>query len=102
MGYALSPIVNLEAGTFEALTVYGNSMLPFYRHGDLLLVSKDASLKVGDRVVVKTNEGKMVGGVFLHRDKDQLIVSSGNRKRPDASLRLSDVSFLGRVMWASQ
>ncbi len=102
MGYALSSIVNLEVGSFEALTVYGNGMLPYYRHGDLLLVSKDASLKVGDRVVVKTNQGKMVGGVFVHRDRDQLVVSSGNRKKPDASLKLSDVNFLGRVMWASQ
>ncbi|MGD9915566.1 MAG: helix-turn-helix transcriptional regulator, partial [Rhizobiaceae bacterium] len=37
-----------------ALKVHGDSMLPLYRNGDVLIVNPAASVRKGDRVVVKT------------------------------------------------
>ena len=41
-----------------ALEITGNSMLPVYRKGDTIIVSPKAVLRKGDRVVVKTTNGK--------------------------------------------
>ena len=41
-----------------ALEVTGDSMLPLYRDGDIIIVSPAATCRRGDRVVVKTAEGR--------------------------------------------
>jgi phage repressor protein C with HTH and peptisase S24 domain len=43
-----------------ALEVSGDSMLPLYREGDRLIVAPSESVRVGDRVVVKTLDGEFL------------------------------------------
>ena len=47
-----------------ALEISGESMLPAYRRGDVIVVSPAAPVRRGDRVVVKTRKGEvMVKGI---------------------------------------
>src|SRR5690606_5733515 len=43
-----------------ALEVTGESMMPVYRDGDIIIVSPSAACRRGDRVVVKTREGEVM------------------------------------------
>src|SRR5262245_61463450 len=52
------PAVNDEHA--YALEISGDSMLPSYRDGDVIVVSPAAPIRRGDRVVVKTKEGEVM------------------------------------------
>ncbi|MGC8000547.1 S24 family peptidase, partial [Salmonella enterica] len=54
-------LIELPAQSGEgayALKVQGDSMLPLYRNGDVLIVEPGAAVRKGDRVVVKTSGGE--------------------------------------------
>ncbi|MEZ5840817.1 MAG: helix-turn-helix transcriptional regulator, partial [Hyphomicrobiales bacterium] len=50
-----------------ALEVSGDSMLPLYRDGDVIIVSPSASVRRGDRVVVKTLDGEVMAKVLVRK-----------------------------------
>ena len=52
------PAVNDEHA--YALEISGDSMLPAYRDGDVIIVSPAAPVRRGDRVVVRTKEGEVL------------------------------------------
>ena len=53
-----------------ALEVTGDSMLPLYRDGDIIIVSPAARVRRGDRVVVKTTDGEVMAKILKRRDAD--------------------------------
>src|SRR6476646_9732034 len=60
-------LVELPARSTEssyALQVQGDSMLPLYRNGDVLIVEPGAITRKGDRVVVKTTGGEVMAKVL--------------------------------------
>lgn len=96
---ALPMPVPQDARTIE---VFGNGMLPLYRHGDRLIVSESAPLRVGDRVVMRTAGFGITGGTLVHRDNRAIAIHQGGRARRDLLVPVAEVEYLGRVIWASQ
>ena len=86
----------------KAINVYGNGMLPLYRHGDQLIVSAAVPLRIGDRVIIETKDKRQVCGTLFHKAEDLLGISLGGQKRKETLIKASDIEFLGRVIWASQ
>jgi phage repressor protein C with HTH and peptisase S24 domain len=90
-----------EDGTY-ALEVTGDSMLPLYRDGDVILVSPTAQLRRGDRVVARTREGEVMVKV-LHRQTPKLIeLHSLNPEHPNRVFQTSEIEWVARIVWASQ
>lgn len=85
-----------------ALEVSGESMLPLYRKGDVLIVSPSARLRKGDRVVVKTMEGEVMAKVLKRRTSERVELSSANPDHEDRVLPLGEVAWMARIVWASQ
>ena len=85
-----------------ALQVQGDSMLPLYRHGDVLVVQPNAAVRKGDRVVVKTNSGEVMAKVLERRTAKAIDLVSLNPEHPDRQLATGDVEWLARIVWASQ
>ncbi len=85
-----------------ALEVSGDSMLPLYRKGDVLIVSPSARVRKGDRVVVKTMEGEVMAKVLRRRTPEQVELSSANPEHPDRVVPLGDIAWMARIVWASQ
>lgn len=86
-----------------ALEVSGDSMLPAYRAGDRLLVDRSASeYRRGDRVVVRTVEGEVLAKELKRRTPTRLELKSLNPDFRDRVLEMKDVSWMGRILWASQ
>jgi phage repressor protein C with HTH and peptisase S24 domain len=85
-----------------ALEVSGDSMEPVYRDGDLIVVSPEASVRRGDRVVAKTLEGEVMVKQLARRSARRVELASLNPEYPDRTLAPEDLAFLARIVWASQ
>ena len=90
-----------KAGVY-ALEVQGDSMMPLYRDGDVLIVEPGAQVRRGDRVVVKTREGEVMAKV-LHRQTPRTIdLVSLNPEHPNRSFDIDEIDWIARIIWASQ
>lgn len=85
-----------------ALQVQGDSMMPLYRDGDILIVQPGASLRKGDRVVAKTRDGEVMAKVLATRTSETVTLMSLNPLYPDRALAVVDVEWMARIVWASQ
>ncbi|TCL75515.1 helix-turn-helix transcriptional regulator [Rhizobium sp. BK251] len=90
-----------KAGVY-ALEVQGDSMMPLYRDGDVLIVEPGAQVRRGDRVVVKTREGEVMAKVLLRQSARSIELMSLNPDHPNRALELADVEWIARIIWASQ
>ena len=85
-----------------ALKVQGDSMLPLYRDGDVLIVEPGASVRKGDRVVVRTTGGEVMVKVLSHRNTGTVSLLSLNPEHPNREFPTHEVEWLARIVWASQ
>ncbi|WP_018700877.1 S24 family peptidase [Amorphus coralli] len=85
-----------------ALEISGDSMLPLYRHGDVLIVSRAATIRRGDRVVVKTSDGEVMAKILQRRTPKQIELTSLNPDHPDRIVPLAAIEWMARILWASQ
>lgn len=52
-------------------------MIPLYRQGDCLIVSGEAPIAIGDRVVIESTTCGILDGTFLHRDGKFVTITMG-------------------------
>lgn len=90
-----------EDGSY-ALEVSGDSMLPLYRDGDVIVVSPTAQTRRGDRVVVRTKEGEVLVKVLYRQTPKSVELHSLNPAHPPRVLEVKDIEGMGRIIWASQ
>jgi phage repressor protein C with HTH and peptisase S24 domain len=94
------PAVNDENA--YALEISGDSMLPAYRKGDVIIVSPAAPVRRGDRVVVKTKKGEVMVKQLTRKTAKNVELQSLNADHPDRNLAMADVLWIARIVWASQ
>jgi Predicted transcriptional regulator len=85
-----------------ALEVAGDSMMPVYRSGDVIVVSPAADIRRGDRVVVKTRKGEVMAKQLLRQTAQKIELGSLNPRHPTRSLEMSEVRWIARILWVSQ
>jgi phage repressor protein C with HTH and peptisase S24 domain len=85
-----------------ALEISGDSMMPAYRDGDVIIVSPGAPIRRGDRVVVKTKKDEVMVKELKRRTSKSIELQSINAAHPDRTLAVSDVVWIARIVWASQ
>jgi phage repressor protein C with HTH and peptisase S24 domain len=85
-----------------ALEVSGDSMEPLYRDGDLVIVSPAASVRRGDRVVVRTIEGEVMVKQLVRQTARRIELASINPAHQGRSLTTEEVTWVARILWASQ
>lgn len=90
-----------RAGVY-ALEVQGESMMPIYREGDVLIVEPGAQIRRGDRVVVKTRDGEVMAKVLMRQSPRSLELLSLNPEHPNRTIEMRDVDWVARIIWASQ
>ncbi len=92
---------NQKAGVY-ALEVQGESMMPLYRDGDVLIVEPGAQVRRGDRVVVKTREGEVMAKVLMRQSPKSIELLSINPEHENRTFDMADVEWVARIIWASQ
>ena len=94
------PSVNDEHA--YALEISGDSMKPAYRNGDVIIVSPGATVRKGDRVVLKTKDGEVMVKELKRKTAKSVELKSLNSEHRDRTLPAADVVWLARIVWASQ
>jgi phage repressor protein C with HTH and peptisase S24 domain len=85
-----------------ALKVTGDSMLPLYRDGDIVIVSPLTRVRRGDRVVVKTTGGEVMAKILKRQSAAELELASFNPEHPGRVVAVRDIAWMARILWASQ
>jgi phage repressor protein C with HTH and peptisase S24 domain len=85
-----------------ALEISGDSMEPVFRDGDLVVVSPAAPIRRGDRVVVRTVAGEVMAKQLARRSARRVELRSLNPNHPDYRFDLTEVTWIHRIIWASQ
>jgi phage repressor protein C with HTH and peptisase S24 domain len=101
-GWELVELPVRAGDTAYALQVQGDSMLPIYRDRDILIVEPSATVRKGDRVVVKTLGGEVMAKILARRTAREVELLSVNPDHPPRSLRPDEVEWIARIVWVSQ
>ncbi len=101
-GWDLIELPAQSTANSYALKVHGDSMLPLYRNGDVLIVEPGASVRKGDRVVVKTSGGEVMAKVLERQTAQSILLVSLNPQHPNRDIPAAEVEWVARIVWASQ
>jgi phage repressor protein C with HTH and peptisase S24 domain len=85
-----------------ALEVSGDSLLPAYRDGDVIIVSPAAPIRRGDRVVVKTRDGEVMAKELKRKSARSIELKSLNAAHGERTLPVDQVLWIARIVWSSQ
>ncbi len=84
------------------LEITGDSMMPVYREGDIIVISPAATIRKGDRVVVRTSNGEVMAKIMQRQTARTLELASFNLAHDTKTLDMKDVDWMARIIWASQ
>lgn len=96
------PQFNSQNDGVYALEVIGDSMLPLYRDGDIIVVSPDSDLRCGDRVVAKTMNGEVMAKQLIRRTNNKIELGSFNPLHEPRIFAPKDIAWIARIVWVSQ
>ena len=85
-----------------ALEISGDSMAPVYHEGTLIIVSPAASIRRGDRVVVKTTDEEIMVKELRRRTAKTIELQSIGSGQSERTLPVREVAWIARIVWASQ
>lgn len=85
-----------------ALEITDDSMAPVYRDGDVVVVSPESGVRRGDRVVVKTKDGRVTIRRLMRKSAQKVELAPVNGSDPDLVVGSDDVAWMSRILWASQ
>ena len=85
-----------------ALEIAGDSMEPVFRAGDIVIVQPGASVRRGDRVVVRTRAGEVMAKLLGRRNEQMVELLSLNPAHKPREIPAADVDWIARILWASQ
>ena len=104
VGYGWDEVVfpDTKKEGIYALELSGDSMLPLYRHGDIVIVSPHDTVRRGDRVVVKTIEGEVMAKILARKTAKTIELVSVNPEHEGRTFAVDDVEWMARILWASQ
>ena len=85
-----------------ALEIAGDSMEPVLRAGDRVLVAPNATVRRGDRVVVKTLEGEVMAKELRKLTESHIDLISLNPDYENRSFARNEIQWIGRIIWVSQ
>jgi len=101
-GWDEIPFPELSDEHAYALEITGESMLPVYRDGDRIILSPAASVRRGDRVVVKTAQGEVMAKQLARQTAQRIELKSFNPAFESRDFATSEMVFMHRIIWASQ
>jgi phage repressor protein C with HTH and peptisase S24 domain len=85
-----------------AIEVSGNAMEPAYRDGTVVVVSPNAAIRRGDRVVLKMRSGEVLLQELKRRSARSVDLRALDPGHEERSLSIDEVLWIARIMWASQ
>lgn len=102
-GWDQTPLPGPGEGLFS-LRITGDSMLPLYREGDVVIVDRAAgrSPRKGDRVVARTTDGEVMAKEITRLNATRVELSSINPAWPPRTFHRREIEWMARILWVSQ
>jgi phage repressor protein C with HTH and peptisase S24 domain len=85
-----------------ALEVSGDSMEPVFRDGDIIIISPEKDVRRGDRVVAKSRQGEVLAKILGRMTATKVELKSINPDYEDREFLPSELSWISKIIWASQ
>jgi phage repressor protein C with HTH and peptisase S24 domain len=85
-----------------ALEIAGTNFLPLFREGDRLIIAPKAPIRKGDRVIVRTVNGKILVKELYRQTASKVELKSLMSVDNDIAFVPKDISWIARIMWVSQ
>ncbi|MEM8796547.1 MAG: helix-turn-helix transcriptional regulator [Pseudomonadota bacterium] len=92
----------LKDPSLYALKINGGEMEPVYRDGDVLLVSTTAEPRSGDRVILRTNDGEITARTLVIANGEDISLVALNPEAANTEIPRSEITWISRIVWASQ
>lgn len=84
------------------IEITGEATQPVFRDGELVVVSPGASIRRGDRVLVKTATGEILIMQLERRSARRIELQSLNPNTPAREFDISEIAWMARILWAGQ
>jgi phage repressor protein C with HTH and peptisase S24 domain len=101
-GWEEIPFPALNDEHAYALEISGDALAPAYREGSVLIVSPVASIRRGDRVVLKTTDNEVTVSELKRRTAKTIELCAINSPHSERTLPVRDVLWMARILWAGQ
>ena len=86
-----------------SIRINGDSMVPLYRDGDIVIVDRDQTeIRRGDRVVVRTTTGETLAKEVTSLTAKAVTLGSINADYEPRVLPRKDIDWMSRILWVSQ
>ena len=85
-----------------ALEISGDRYEPVYRDGDLIVVSPGASIRRGDRVLIKQHSGSVMICQLIRESARRIELAQVGNSAASTAVQNKDVAWMSRIIWASQ
>ncbi len=85
-----------------ALQVNGDTMAPILRDGDRVIISPNANIGLGDRVILKTRSSEIMAKEFEKMNSQSVSLLSLKPNTPDREIPLKEIKWMARIVWVSQ
>ena len=72
------------------------------KDGDVVIVSPNAGIRRGDRVVVRTKTGEVMVKQLRRRSARRIDLASFNADHDDPTFLVDDIDWIARVIWSTQ
>ncbi|WP_282604256.1 helix-turn-helix transcriptional regulator [Pelagibius sp. Alg239-R121] len=93
---------HIEDRNAFALEISGSRYEPVYRDGDLIVVSPGASIRRGDRVLIKQHGGGIMICQLVRESARRIELAQVGNSSASTALQNKDVAWMSRIIWASQ
>jgi len=84
------------------LFVEGDAFAPVYRDGDLLVVSPHASVRRGDRVLVKGRAGGILIRQLVRQTAHRIEFAAVHAPDDEETVMAQEIAWMSRIIWAQQ
>ncbi|MEW6639291.1 MAG: helix-turn-helix transcriptional regulator [Pseudomonadota bacterium] len=85
-----------------ALDINDDALSPAYREGDVVVVAPDTPIHPGDRVVVRTTDGRLAIYTLRRRSARTVELTSLGSHAGERNLAVDDVAWIARIVWVRQ
>jgi phage repressor protein C with HTH and peptisase S24 domain len=85
-----------------AMEIRDQTMMPVFRKGGIIVVSPSEKISRGDRVVVWTDDGRILIRELIRRTSQKIFLRHLNHQQAEAEIAMDHVSWIARIMWAGQ
>lgn len=101
-GWDQVPFPNVEDQNTYALEITSDSMEPYYRQGDVLIVSPNSEIRRSDRIIVRKTNGEVLAKFLNRQTTNWIEFSSINPPHEKLKVPSNDIDWIARIVWASQ